>query len=103
VTSWYLGFVTADNTFMAFEQGIGADDVWTSRTLDGITPTGSVQIAGLTWVEYDRRDSTGDTGNMPYAISTAYADGQLVLYGTGTDAEFETLAQNVVASLGAAQ
>ncbi len=100
---WYLGFVTADNTFIAFEQGIGGDDVWTSRTLDGVAPTGSVQIAGLTWVEYDRRDSTNDTGNLAYAISTAYAEGQLVLYGTGDDAEFETLARNVLASLGAAE
>jgi hypothetical protein len=95
--------VTADNTFMAFEQGIGADDVWTARTLDGLVPTGSAQIAGLTWVVYDRRDSTGDTGNMPYAISTAYDGGQLVLYGTGSDAEFATLAQNVVTSLGDTQ
>jgi hypothetical protein len=91
VTVWNLGYITADKQFIGFYQGIGADEAWTARQLSTVTPTGSVTIDGTTWVEYDHRDND-DIGNYEYALSTAYAEGQLVLHGTADDDEFAELA-----------
>jgi len=98
VTVWYLGYITTDKQFIGFYQGIGADDVWSARKLPGMTPTGSVSIAGASWVEYDQRDND-DIGNYEYALSTGYADGQLVLYGTASNEEFAELAQAALESV----
>ena len=50
------------------------------------------------WAAYDRRD-VDDPGNVAYALVTEFGRSTVVLSGTGTDAEFATLAESVNAEL----
>lgn len=93
VAVWYLGYVTADNQFIGLRQGVGADEVWTARALGSMTPTGSVELAGATWLVYDHRDGGNSGGNYEYALSAHLGESELALYGTANDAEFAELAR----------
>lgn len=98
VTVWYLGYVTAEKQFIGLRQGVGADDVWTARALGSMTPTGSIEVGGDTWLVYDHRDG-GASGNYEYALSTHLGDSEVVLYGTANDAEFAELARAATRAL----
>jgi hypothetical protein len=102
VTSWRIGFVTPSEQYLALDQGIAANPTWVSTLLDGAKATGSTSIAGIDWQVYDRR-TAADPGNLAYALVADVGSGDavstLVLSGTASDAEFETLADAVVGEL----
>ncbi|CAN5186050.1 hypothetical protein BH11ACT3_BH11ACT3_03010 [soil metagenome] len=102
VTSWRIGFVTPSDQYLALDQGIAANPTWVSALLDGAKATGSATIAGIDWKVYDRRD-VADPGNVAYALVADVGSGDdvstVVLSGTASDAEFQTLADAVVAEL----
>jgi hypothetical protein len=99
VTSWYIGLITPGEQFIGLRQGIDADDTWLAVELGSARATGAVTIGGVNWDLYDNRDARGDQGNLAYAMTTMQAESTLVLYGTATDSEFETLADSVSARL----
>lgn len=97
VASWYVGFLTPKEQFVALRQGIDANPTWVSSQLSGLKATGSTVIDGVTWQVYDHRDAR-DAGNLAYAMTTAGPEGEsgrtssYVLFGTATDDEFDVLA-----------
>ena len=98
VTSWYIGFITPESQFIAFEQGLDTNPTWLAGVLDRAIATGDTTIDGVTWIVYDQRDAD-DPGNFAYSMSTEVTGGTIVLHGTASDAEFEQLATAVVAEL----
>ena len=98
VQTWYVGFITADEGFIALNQGIGANVSWVTAEVDGNTATGETSIGGLDWQVYDHRDAD-DPGNYAYALSTEFDGSTVVLHGTASDAEFESLAASIAAEL----
>jgi type II secretory pathway pseudopilin PulG len=98
VTSWYIGFVTPEQQFIALRQGIDANATWLASQLPKLQPTGTATVGGLDWQVYDNRDAP-DPGNLAYAM-TAVVDGStLVLSGTAATPEFETIATSLAEQL----
>jgi hypothetical protein len=100
VAEWYIGFVTPEGDFAAVTQGIDANPTWLAATLRNGFATGTATVDGRTWDVYDRRDAE-DIGNLAYAMTTEIDASTIVLFGTASDEEFETLAAAVDASVSA--
>lgn len=98
VTSWYIGFITPEDNFIAYNEAINADPTWISNTLKDFEPTGEITIAGQQWTVYDNRSLEG-AGNVKYALVTSSGNTTIVLFGTASDAEFEQLATSISADL----
>ena len=102
VTSWYIGFITPADKFIAFNEAFDADATWISNTLKDYPATGEITIDGQKWTVYDNR-SMKDAGNVQYALVTSSGRSTIVLFGTADDAEFEQLATSITATLRSAQ
>jgi hypothetical protein len=94
IDSWQIGLLTPGEQYIGFVQGIRVDERWVSEQTANGEPTDSVTIGGHVWQVYDRRD-VQDPGNLAYAMTTVSGDSTVVLGGTASDAEFETLAAAV--------
>lgn len=102
VTSWYIGFITPSDKFIAFNEAFDANETWVSNELKDYPATGTVTIDGQQWTVYNNR-SMNDAGNVEYAMVTTLGRSTVVLYGTADDAEFEQLATSITADLRSAQ
>jgi hypothetical protein len=98
VLTWYIGFITPQTQFIAFNQGVDANPTWQSTLLEGIHSTGSTTIDGLKWTVFDNRDSK-DPGNFAYSMATTAGRNTIVLHGTASNAEFRQLAKAIAAQL----
>lgn len=96
VTSWYVGYLTAGDEFIALDQGVDANPTWVGQQVADARVTSTRDLGGLTWDVRDRRDAR-DPGNVAYALSTTVDRSTYVLYGTADDAEFTQLAEAVAA------
>lgn len=98
VTAWRVGFITPDTQYIALDQGIEANPSWVSDRVVSARSDTTVQIGGLDWQVYDRRD-VDDPGNVAYALVTESGGSTIVLSGTASDDEFAVLAQAVAEEL----
>jgi hypothetical protein len=94
VTTWYIGFVTPQQQFIALEQGVGADAEWLQAATDDRVATGAELVAGTEWTAYDYRGDE-DAGNHAFALSSGTADSTYLLYGTAELSEFIELAETL--------
>ncbi len=101
VQTWVIALLSPDQGYVELDQGfidIGTDPVkgatWQHDELDGVEPSGTAVIDGLSWQTVDRR-SEHDTGNYAYSMVTDLGASNVVLHGTATDDEFATVAQAV--------
>jgi len=99
VPTWYVGYVTPETEFIAVNQGIDANATWLADTVDGLESTGTTVLDGTEWLLYDNRTDR-DAGNHAYAMSTQVGESTIVLHGTASDVEFQTLAIAVMAEVG---
>jgi hypothetical protein len=98
VATWYIGFITPGEQFIAVNQGVEANATWLDSVLDGVEATGTTTIDGVTWSIHDDR-ADRDAGNHAYALSTELDGSTLVLHGTADDAEFALLAAAIAAEI----
>lgn len=98
VTRWEIGFLTPEGDYIGFVQGIDANASWLATEVKNERAEGTARLGGLTWDRYDRRDAD-DAGNLEYALTTTVGASTIVLGGTASDAEFETLAAAVAEAL----
>ena len=99
IASWQIGFLTPSTQYIGLVQGIQVDASWISSQLQQKKATGDATFDGLRWQVYDHR-TDDDPGNLAYALVTTVGDSTVVLAGTGTDAEFATLATEISGELG---
>lgn len=97
VSEWYIGFLVLDGDtakeFVGLSQGINANDTWTYEKVDRRSPTGSVAIDGVEWIEYDYTDlPTEEAGNTRYALVREEADSTIILYGSHSAEAVQELA-----------
>lgn len=97
VTSWYVGFVTPENQYLGYSEGIDANDTWLSNTLAKARSAGTARVGGLTWRVYDQRALGTAAGNVAYALATGIGTTDLAVYGTSTPAETNALAAALAA------
>ena len=102
VTSWYIGFITPQDKFIAFNEAFDANETWVANELKDYPATGTKNIDGQEWTVYDNR-SYKEAGNVQYAMVTTLGRSTVVLYGTADDAEFDQLATSITADLRSAQ
>jgi len=98
VTVWKVGFTTPAEDYLAIIQGIDANASWVADQVRDARAGAVVEIDGVSWTSYDRRDAS-DVGNVAYALVTTHGDSTIVLAGTATEAEFETLAAAIAKEL----
>jgi hypothetical protein len=98
IATWYIGFITPSENFIAINQGIGANPTWLVTLLDQGEATGEESIEGVDWTVYDNRDGD-DPGNLAYAMVTTAGNSTFVLNGTADANEFRTLAGSMVAEI----
>lgn len=98
VASWQIGFITPSTQYIGLVQGIKADATWVSSQLKQKKPTGDANFGGFRWQVYDHR-TDDNPGNLAYALVTTVGDSTVVLAGTGSDAEFATLATEISGEL----
>ena len=102
VTSWYIGFITPSDKFIAFNEAFDANETWVSNELKDYPATGTVTLDGQVWTVYDNR-SMKDAGNVEYAMVTTSGRSTVVLFGNADTTEFEQLATSITADLRSAQ
>jgi hypothetical protein len=95
VTSWNLGFLTPTDEFIGVTQGFEADPTWLAQQLNRSTASSVETIGGLEWTIYDNRESPDDFGNVHYALATESGSSTVAVFGTGTVAEIETVAEAI--------
>lgn len=98
IASWQIGFLTPSTQYIGLTQGIDANASWIATQLSDKATTGDVSLGGARWQVYDHRTAE-HPGNLAYALVTTIGDSSIVLAGTGSDAEFATLATEVSGEL----
>lgn len=98
VPTWYVGYLTPGGQFIALNQGIGANATWLAAVADDLEVTGTTTIDGVEWTLYDNR-ADSDPGNHAFAMSTVVGDSTVVLHGTASDPEFDTIATSLSTEL----
>lgn len=99
VVSWYIGFVTPDQQFVALRQGVDANPSWVANQLPGARADGTELVDGVEWAVYDQRGKK-DVGNFAYAMTTTGATSSYVLFGTADRDEFEVIARALAPTIG---
>jgi hypothetical protein len=95
---WRVGFITPTEEYISYRQAINAEKSWSSQILKDVRPTGSRNIGGLVWQEFDNRSAEG-AGNLAYALVTVAGGSTYVLNGTAPTAQFTELATSVAKAL----
>ncbi len=98
ITTWSIGFITADQQYIGLVQGIDADRTWAAGQLKNARSTSTSSIAGTDWLTYDRR-SADDPGNYAYSLSTVTGQDTFLLHGTASTHEFRVLATAITDEL----
>ncbi|NLT27039.1 MAG: DUF4245 domain-containing protein [Microbacteriaceae bacterium] len=106
VTEWYVGFVIYDaderpEGFVAVSQGLDANDTWVLQKVDHRPRTGSIELAGVQWDEYDHTDLAPDeAGNTRYSLATVIDGSHYVVYGSNEPEQVRALALEIAESRG---
>ena len=95
---WRVGFVTPTNDYISYRQGIKADKTWVKVILKDKRQTGTREIGGLVWQEFDNRSVEG-AGNLAYALVTVAGGDTYVLNGNAPNDQFDELATAVAKSV----
>jgi hypothetical protein len=82
---WSIGLLGPENSYVAFDQGFGADATWVAGKVEQSPSSGSVELGygtnTLEWIEYDR--SAADEGaNNAYVLVLEQEEFILVVAGT---------------------
>ncbi|QDZ14410.1 DUF4245 domain-containing protein [Humibacter ginsenosidimutans] len=99
VDEWYIGLITPSKQYIGLTQGFDANATWLADQVANTHSVSTTEIDGITWSIYDNRDSSRDVGDAQYALSTKQGKSTVVLYGTASNAEFQTLAKSVSSQL----
>ncbi|MGO1539656.1 MAG: DUF4245 family protein [Leucobacter sp.] len=102
VTFWYVGYTTADQHYAAVVQaftndGSSVPDTWIAEQLERQSATGTEQIAGSTWTQYDHPERDPDESNLTYGLHGETEGGTILVYGTDTPDVLRTFAEQVAA------
>lgn len=98
VRAWYVGFLTPSEEFVGMRQGEDANASWVAAGLEGSFSHDSRVLGGVEWQLYDPRDK--NSGSFDRAMSATFGRSTVVLSGTASEDEFNTLATTISSQLG---
>lgn len=89
VTEWYIGLLHVVDgqaqEFVGIREGVNANDTWTYDKVGNRTPTGTTEVGGVVWDEYDYTDlSREDAGNNRYVLVATRAEATYIVFGSGS-------------------
>jgi len=93
IDDWHIGFIAPDSQYVGLDQGFKADDTWVVTELDSIRATGSKTIDGVQWVVYDNRNGQSSSSDVTYGLVAQDGSSTVVLGGTASAKDFETVAR----------
>jgi hypothetical protein len=97
---WTVNFLTPTDEYITYQQVFGEDEAGLRRILTERVPTGELTLgAGQTWTIFAANTATGSTDPKNYALATFAFGDAFILTGSGSVAEFTTLATALTASL----
>ncbi|MGO1570745.1 MAG: DUF4245 domain-containing protein [Canibacter sp.] len=104
VTYWYIGYNTPDKAYAAVVQGFDsemqpADARWTAQRLETKASTGTTVLDGHEWTVYDHQNDSPDDSNVLYGLSIKLDQSTLIVSGTATQQEIESLASETLESI----
>lgn len=100
---WFISYTTEHQAYAAVTQaftksGAEVNETWVAGQLEAQKPTGSEEIAGLTWTVYDHQNRSADEANVLFALQTEVGDNTVLVYGTDRPEVLRHLAAEVAAS-----
>ncbi len=93
VDRWEAGWVTPSSRFVELIQTDQANPTWVADVVDQAPATGSREAHGIEWEMHQKEN---DRGQVTRSWVGKVEDSTVVLTGTGSDAEFDHVAQSVV-------
>lgn len=99
IDSWYIGLITPKTQYVGISQGFDANPSWLADQVERSLATGTTRIGDVKWTIYDNRNSSGDPGNVAYALTTTAGHSTYVVFGTAQPAEIDVVAAAVAAQL----
>jgi hypothetical protein len=95
-----VNFLTPTDEYITYQQVFGENEVGLRRILTERVPTGELTLgAGQTWTSFATNSATESTDPKNYALATFAFGDAFILKGSGSVAEFTTLATALTASL----
>jgi hypothetical protein len=100
VTEWYIGLLKIENDradeFVGIRQAVNANDTWTYSKVGNRTPTGTANVGGITWDEYDYTDlDREDAGNNRYVLVATRAGSTYIVFGSGSIESVQEVASSI--------
>lgn len=103
IDSWYIGLISPKSQYVGISQGFDANPSWLADQVERSLATGTTRIGGIKWTIYDNRNSSGDPGNVAYALTAVAGHSTYVVFGTAQPPEIDVVAAAVAPQLNAAQ
>lgn len=85
----------SERGFIKVTQAFDTDSSWAPQRLNGIAPTDSIGIGGLTWDVYEPENAASNA-NITYAIGTQAGDDYILLYGSRSADSTAELAKSLI-------
>lgn len=96
VPNFEAGFVGPKNQYIGFIQGFKANPTWLALKLQDVQLTGSIPGSDGTWDIYTAKVKNDPAESWDYVmVNTANQIDYVILYGTGSPAEFATFAKSI--------
>lgn len=95
VESWYVGFVTDDNQFIALNQAFESNPSWLALTLQGNWQDGEVIVEGRTWQIWPTLRPQTPKGTKEYAMVHEFGKSAVVIFGTAEESDFLIVAEAI--------
>ncbi len=89
VSSWYIGLVTPSSEFIGVRQAFVSNPSWVSLQLQGNVLTGELEVANYRWQLWQAVEKSSPPKSTDYVLVLEYEPGAIVVFGTGSPAEFE--------------
>lgn len=103
VKNWYTGFVTEDEEYIGLRQAFASNPSWVALTLERNWYEGDIEVGGFTWQVWPELRPTEPPSTMNTAWLLEIGDQAIVLFGTGSEAQFTALAKALLPQLLAIQ
>jgi hypothetical protein len=95
VATWYVGFVGPNSQYIGLTQGFNANPTWLALQVKTNIASGKLNISGRSWTVYQNPVPGDQPKTRDYMIETKVNQDEILLYGTGSKADFALLAKAV--------
>ncbi|MFD5224884.1 DUF4245 family protein [Microbacterium sp. NPDC058342] len=96
VSVWTITLAPAgerERGFITVSQAFDADVDWAPQETGGMAPTGTTQVGGMTWDEFDMGER--GSANVTYALGTQAGPDYVLLYGSRSEESAKELAASL--------